>query len=86
MNRQRHFLTFALLTLSLLTFKQAASAQTAQVTGIVTDANSAVIAGAQVTLTNLGTNVAPPAVTNADGCYSFFFRAAGQLPVECDRQ
>jgi hypothetical protein len=35
MNRQRRFLTFALLALSLLTFEQTASAQTAQVTGII---------------------------------------------------
>jgi len=77
MNRQRRFLTFALLTLSLLAFKQAASAQTAQVTGIITDANSAVIAGAQVTLTNLGTDVARKAVTNADGYYSIPFVPPG---------
>ena len=39
-----------LVTVSLLAFKQAASAQAAHVTGIVTDVNSAVIPGAQVAL------------------------------------
>ena len=77
MNRQQRFLTFALLALSLLTFKQTASAQTAQVTGIITDANSAVIAGAQVTLTNVDTGVARKAVTNADGYYNIPFAPPG---------
>jgi hypothetical protein len=82
MNRQRRFLTLILLTLSLLAFKQAASAQTAQVTGIITDANSAVIAGAQVTLTNLDTGVARKAVTNADGYYSIPFVPPGNYRLQ----
>jgi len=77
MNRQRRFLTFVLLALSLLTFKQTASAQTAQVTGIITDANSAVIAGARVTLTNVDTGVARKAVTNANGYYNIPFAPPG---------
>jgi hypothetical protein len=77
MNRQRRFLTFALLALSLLAFKQTASAQIAQVTGIITDANSAVIAGARVTFTNVDTGVARKAVTNADGYYSIPFAPPG---------
>ena len=81
MNRQRRFLTFVLLTLSLLAFKQAASAQTAQVTGIITDANSAVIAGAEVTLTNVDTGVARKTVTNAGGYYSIPFVPPGNYRV-----
>ena len=77
MNRQRRVLTFVLLALSLLIFKQTASAQTAQVTGIITDANSAVITGAQVKLTNIDTGVARKAVTNADGYYSIPFAPPG---------
>ena len=76
MNRQRCFLTSVLLILSLLAFEQA-SAQTAQVTGIITDANSAVIVGAQLTLTNVGTGLARKAVTNADGYYSIPFVLPG---------
>jgi hypothetical protein len=57
MKRQRRFCAFALLTLLMLAFKQAASAQTAQVTGIITDSHSAAVAGAQVTLTNVDTGV-----------------------------
>jgi hypothetical protein len=77
MNRQRRFLAFALLTLSLPAFKQAASAQTAQVTGLITDANSAAIAGAEVTLTNVDTGVARKTVTNADGYYNIPFAPPG---------
>src|SRR5262245_50658596 len=77
MNRQRYFFTFALLTLLLLAFRQGASAQTAQVTGIVTDANSAAVAGAEVMLTNVDTGVARMAVTNADGYYNIPFAPPG---------
>ena len=86
MNRQRRFLTPVLLILSFLALKQVASAQTAQVTGIITDANSAVIAGAQLTLTNVDTSVARKAVTNSDGYYSIPFVPPGnyQLNVLAD--
>ena len=75
--RQRRFLRSLVLILCLLVFEQAASAQTAQLTGIITDINSAVIAGAQVTLTNLDTGLARKAVTNADGHYSLPFVPPG---------
>src|SRR5262245_15017135 len=77
MNRQRRFLTFALLTLSLAAFKQAASAQTAQITGLITDANLAAVAGAEVTLTSVDTGVARKTVTNAGGYYSIPFAPPG---------
>lgn len=48
---QRRFLTLLVVILCLLAFKQVASAQTAQLTGIIMDTNSAVIVGAQITLT-----------------------------------
>jgi hypothetical protein len=80
MNRQRCFLTSVLLIFSLLAFKQAASAQTAQVAGIITDTNSAVIAGAQLTLTNVDTSVARKAVT-ADGYYSIPFVPPGNYQL-----
>ena len=86
MNRQRRFLTPVLLILSFLALKQVASAQSAQVTGIITDTNSAVIAGAQLTLTNVDTSVARKAVTNSDGYYSIPFVPPGnyQLNVLAD--
>jgi hypothetical protein len=63
--------------LCLLAFKQVASAQTAQLTGIIMDTNSAVIAGAQITLTKLDTGVARKAVTNMEGHYSIPFVPPG---------
>lgn len=77
MDRQRRSLFVVLLTFSLLAFKQVSFAQTAQVTGIITDANAAAIAAAQVTLINLDTGVARKAVTNVDGYYSIPFVPPG---------
>ncbi|HKZ81048.1 MAG TPA: carboxypeptidase-like regulatory domain-containing protein [Pyrinomonadaceae bacterium] len=81
MNRQRSFLTSVLLILLLPAFRQAASAQTAKVSGIITDANSAVIAGAQVMLTNVDTSVVREAMTNADGYYSIPFVPSGNYQL-----
>jgi hypothetical protein len=75
--RQRRLLTLLVVMLCLLASKQTTSAQTAQLTGIVTDTNSAVIAGAQVTLTNLDTGVARKAVTNTEGHYGILFVPPG---------
>ena len=75
--RQRRFLTLLVVILCLLAFKQAASAQTAQLTGIITDTKSSLIAGAMVTLTNLDTGVARKAVTNTEGHYSIPFVQPG---------
>ena len=71
MNTRRCFLTAVLPILLLLAFRSVAFAQNAQLTGIITDGNSALIAGAQITLTNVDTSVTRKAVTNADGYYSF---------------
>ena len=79
---QRRFLRLLVLILCLLAFKQAASAQTAQLTGIITDTNSAVIGGAQVTLTNLETAVARKAVTNTEGHYSLPFVPPGNYRLQ----
>ena len=65
------------MILCLLAFKQAASAQPAQLTRIITDSKSAVIAGAQITLTNVDTGVARKTLTNAEGYYSIPFVAPG---------
>ncbi|MEO6964984.1 MAG: carboxypeptidase-like regulatory domain-containing protein [Acidobacteriaceae bacterium] len=45
--------------------------QTAQITGIVTDPNTAVVVGASVTLTNQQTHVPQSCATNAEGIYRF---------------
>jgi len=77
MNTERCFLTAVLPILLLLAFNSQAVAQNAQLTGIITDGNSALIAGAQITLTNIDTSVTRKAVTNADGYYSITFVPPG---------
>jgi hypothetical protein len=53
MNTRRYFLTAGLLILILLAFRPEVFAQNAQLSGIITDENSALIAGARPTLTNV---------------------------------
>lgn len=64
--------TFTLICIFLVG-AVAASAQTSRgtVSGTVTDANGAVIVGAQVTLTNTATSVTRNTTTNDDGFYRF---------------
>jgi len=49
---------------------------TGKITGVVTDPSGAVVAGADVTITNLGTNVSKQTQTDAAGFYQ-----SGQLPI-----
>src|SRR5258705_8768884 len=86
MNTRRCFLTAVFLIFLFLAFGSEAFAQSAQLTGIITDDNSALIAGAQITLTNVDTSVTRTAVTNADGYYSITFVPPGnyQLRVLAD--
>jgi hypothetical protein len=86
MNTQRCFLTTGLLILLLLTFTAEALAQNAQITGIITDSNSALIAGARLTLINVDNSLTRRAVTNRVGYYSIPFVPPGnyQLHVLAD--
>ncbi len=54
---------------------------TGSVTGVVTDPTGAVIAGAKVTATNTGTNVATSATTNSAGLYDIRFLQIGQYKI-----
>ena len=81
MNTRRCFLTAVLSILLLLASKSEAFAQSAQLTGIITDSNSALIAGAQITLTNVDTSVTRRAVTNGDGYYSIPFVLPGKYQL-----
>ncbi len=64
------FAAFAAIAL-LLAPKAFAQASTSDVHGTVTDTTGAVVAGAQVTLTNTGTNFSQKTTTNAKGFYVF---------------
>ena len=66
-------LSFSLLALSLSAFAQI---QNGQFTGAVTDPSGASVANAQVTVTNVATNLSVTTTTNQDGIY-----VAKELPV-----
>jgi len=87
MNTRRCFFKAVLPVLLLLAFRSLAFGQNAQLTGIITDNNSALIAGAQITLINVDTSVTRKVVTNADGYYSITFVPPGnyQLSVHAAR-
>ncbi len=59
---------------------------TGQITGVVTDQNGAVIAGATVKATNADTNLARETTTSGDGIYSFQLLPPGNYNVEISAQ
>ncbi len=63
-------LAIALLTL-MLPVTAAMAQATAQVSGTVVDPTGALVPGAKIVLTNLGTNAARTVTTNNDGLYNF---------------
>ena len=81
MNTRGCFLTVGLLILLLLAFNQEALAQNAQLSGIITDDNSALIVGARLTLTKVDTGVTRQAVTNKDGYYNIPFVPPGNYEL-----
>lgn len=62
-----------LLIIAIVALAPTARAQTAQVTGVVTDSTSAVIKGAEVIAENLNTGLTKKAVTNDEGNYLILF-------------
>ncbi len=74
-------LFIAFLLLPNLAFGQAG---TSTVTGIVSDQQNNVVAGASVTLTNIGTNTSRTTTTNDVGKYSFEFVQPGDYRVEVE--
>src|SRR5262245_12764671 len=70
MRQLKHSISFAALLLALAFVNRSAAAQTAaQITGRVTDANDAVVADAQVRVTNTDTGVTRAAASNSEGFY-----------------
>jgi hypothetical protein len=61
-----------------------AAAQTAQITGTVSDPTQAVVPGATITVTNVATNDARVAVSNASGQYSVPFLPSGRYTLRCE--
>ncbi len=65
----RRLISFILFSSLLLALDQAASAQTAELTGRVTDSHGAVIQGARLTLANLDTGAIQRTISNREGIY-----------------
>ena len=80
----RHALSLILWAAALAVAASSASAQTAYGTilGAITDATSAAIPGAEVRVTNLGTNVSSDVTTGADGGYAVTRLIPGLYRVE----
>ena len=62
----------------------AQSTYTSQLTGVVSDNSGAVIPGANVTLTDEGTNIAANSVTNGSGIYLFTEVRPGAYTIRVD--
>ncbi len=74
-----------LLSIFLLTVSFCARAQgTADILGTVTDATGAVIPGATITLTNIGTNISATATSASNGDYIFPSVQIGTYTVKVD--
>ena len=81
MNRIK--INFATLIFCVLAFTTLANAQgtTGQISGTVTDPNGAVVQGANVTATNLGTNFSRSVTTGENGVYAFQLLPPGRYRV-----
>jgi Carboxypeptidase regulatory-like domain len=76
------------LCLSALFFSTKLKAQTTfgALDGSVTDASGAVVSGARVVLTNLGTSAASTITTGADGLYAFVNVEPGNYRLDVDKE
>ena len=70
-----------LLLAALLSTASQTFAQSGQITGQVSDPSGARVPGADVTVTNMGTGVASPTTTNADGYYTVPFLPPGEYRI-----
>src|SRR5690242_10373588 len=61
-----------------------AQQNTADVVGTVVDASGAVVPGATVTITNVGTNISQTATTSASGDYTFTLLQVGTYTVKVE--
>lgn len=79
----RKFFRATIWLLMMCAFTKATMAQntTGNITGTVTDASGAVVAGATVVAHNIATGVDTPAVTNQSGAYTIRFLSIGQYEV-----
>jgi carboxypeptidase family protein len=77
-------LLLSVICLLLVTVSQVRAQETADVVGTVTDASGAVVPGATVTLTNVGTNVTQTTITTSSGDYVFTLLQVGTYVVKVE--
>jgi hypothetical protein len=80
--RLRSFVGILLLALAIFGSGLLYAGTTASISGTVTDASGAAVAGATVTATNVDTGVASTQTTNAQGYYSFQSLPLGKYAIE----
>jgi hypothetical protein len=80
--RLRNFVGILLLELAIFGSGLLYAGTTASISGTVTDASGAAVAGATVTATNVDTGVATTQTTNAQGYYSFQSLPLGKYAIE----
>lgn len=76
---------FSLLSLLLLAGLPVIGQTLGDIVGVVSDPQGAPVAGANVTLTNLGTNATRSATSNDSGLYAFPALVPGQYSVKVDK-
>src|SRR4029079_1381262 len=82
--KHRSAAVFVLLTFYACAIQ--AQTITASITGTVTDATGAVVPHAQVTATNVGTNLTYNATSNDSGAYNLVFLPVGNYTVSSETQ
>ena len=80
--RLRSFVGVLLFAFAVLLGARVYAGVTASISGTVTDASGAAIAGATVTATNVDTSVAVTQITNAQGYYSFQSLPLGKYNIQ----
>ena len=84
--RCAHHAVIALLLLIALSVLALGQNTNGRIIGTVTDTQGAAIAGAKVTITNTGTNVASDTVTNDEGYYQVLQLPVGSYTVSIEHQ
>jgi len=84
--RLRNFVGILLLALAIFGSGLLYAGTTASISGTVTDASGAAVAGATVTATNADTGVVSTQTTNAQGYYSFQALPLGKYAVEVQQK
>jgi hypothetical protein len=84
--RLRTYLAVLVLALGVLFCGRLNAGVTASISGTVTDASGAAVAGATVTATNLDTGIASTQTTNGQGFYSFQSLPLGKYTIDVQQK